>query len=42
MESLLDPCNDRVVSSMKAPPARPLAPSLMYPDPSILFTIEPF
>jgi hypothetical protein len=34
MESLNDPLNDRAVKSVKAPPHRPLAPELMYPNPS--------
>ena len=32
MDALLDPCNDRVVKTVKLPPARPLPPELMYPN----------
>ena len=34
MEAPSDPCNDRVVKTVKYPPTRPLTPELMYPDPS--------
>lgn len=33
METLNDPCGDRAVKTVKAPPHRPLPPNLMYPDP---------
>jgi hypothetical protein len=36
MENLKDPCSDRIVKSVKLPPARPLAADKMYPDPGIL------
>ncbi len=35
MEPLLDPCNDRVMKNVKAPPHRPLNPQLMYPNPGM-------
>jgi serine/threonine-protein phosphatase 2B catalytic subunit len=31
MELLPDPCQDRVVSSIKPPPHRPLSKEIMYP-----------
>ena len=34
MESLKDPLNDRVISSVKLPPQKPLTSELMYPDAS--------
>lgn len=36
METLADPCQDRAVKTVKAPPHKPLPPSKMYPDPSML------
>lgn len=32
MEALLDPYNDRVVSSLEAPPSHPLSDSLMWKE----------
>ena len=32
MEPLCDPCKDREVKSVKAPPHRPLSRKLMWPD----------
>ena len=31
MESLLDPLNDRIVKSIKAPPQKPLSSHLLFP-----------
>lgn len=33
MEALKDPLNDRHVKTVKCPPARPLNPAVMYPNP---------
>lgn len=33
METLNDPFDDRAVKTVKAPPHKPLAPNMMYPDP---------
>ncbi len=32
--------DDRVISTVKRPPMRPIAPSLMYPDPSTNFSFQ--
>ena len=32
MEALKDPCNDRVVKTLPAPPSKPLSEELLYPD----------
>jgi len=34
MEALNDPCNDRPVKDLAAPPHRPLSAELLYPDAS--------
>ena len=33
MEALSDPCKDRTVKSVKAPPHKPLSKKLFWPDP---------
>jgi hypothetical protein len=33
VEALKDPLGDRAVKTVKLPPARPLQPEKMYPDP---------